>query len=141
VFDIRQFQSTRAPGSKERPKERERRQPRRAPFGHSRRIDLVAAAREATESRFDVLIPCAFNFDAHASKLTKLGPLSILKAKMNPDLHMADELKNTGQGQSLCRVRTQRLSGALSKRLDAKAFPATYKPFWKANRGLQCKSP
>jgi adenine-specific DNA-methyltransferase len=45
-----------------------------------------------------VLIACAFNFDAHASELSKLGPLPILKAKMNPDLHMADELKNTGKG-------------------------------------------
>ena len=63
-----------------------------------RRVDLVAAAREATDARFDVLIACAFNFDAHASELSKLGPLPILKAKMNPDLHMADDLKNTGKG-------------------------------------------
>jgi len=67
-------------------------------FGTLSRIDLVAAAREATEARFDVLIACSFNFDAHASELTRLGPLPILKAKMNPDLHMADELKNTGKG-------------------------------------------
>jgi adenine-specific DNA-methyltransferase len=67
-------------------------------FGTVSRIDLVAAAREATEARFDVLIACAFNFDGHASELSKLGPLPILKAKMNPDLHMADELKNTGKG-------------------------------------------
>ncbi len=67
-------------------------------FGTLSRVDLVAAAREATEGRFDVLIACSFNFDAHASELTRLGPLPILKAKMNPDLHMADELKNTGKG-------------------------------------------
>ncbi len=67
-------------------------------FGTVSRLDLVAAAREASEARFDVLIACAFNFDAHASELTRLGPLPILKAKMNPDLHMADELKNTGKG-------------------------------------------
>ena len=67
-------------------------------FGTVSRVDLVAAAREATEARFDVLIACAFNYDAHASELTKLGPLPILKARMNPDLHMADELKNTGKG-------------------------------------------
>jgi adenine-specific DNA-methyltransferase len=67
-------------------------------FGTLTRPDLVAAAREATEARFDVLIACAFNFDAHASELTKLGPLPILKAKMNPDLHMAEDLKNTGKG-------------------------------------------
>ena len=41
---------------------------------------------------------CAFSYDAHASDLTKLGPLPILKARMNPDLHMADDLKNTGKG-------------------------------------------
>ena len=58
----------------------------------------MAAAREANEARFDVLIVCAFNFDAHSSEITKLGPLPILKAKMNPDLHMSDELKNTGAG-------------------------------------------
>ena len=62
------------------------------------RVDLVAAAREATDARVDVLIACAFNFDAHASELTKLGPLPILKAKMNPDLHMSEDLKNTGKG-------------------------------------------
>ena len=67
-------------------------------FGTVSRIDLVAAAREATDARFDVLIACAFNFDAHSSELSKLGPLPILKAKMNPDLHMADDLKNTGKG-------------------------------------------
>jgi hypothetical protein len=67
-------------------------------FGTVSRIDVVAAAREATDARFDVLIACAFNFDAHASDLSKLGPLPILKAKMNPDLHMAEDLKNTGKG-------------------------------------------
>ena len=67
-------------------------------FGTLSRMDLVTAAREASEARFDVLIACAFNYDAHASELTKLGPLPILKARMNPDLHMADDLKNTGRG-------------------------------------------
>jgi adenine-specific DNA-methyltransferase len=45
-----------------------------------------------------VLIACAFAYDAHASDFTRLGPLPILKAKMNPDLHMAGELKTTGKG-------------------------------------------
>jgi adenine-specific DNA-methyltransferase len=67
-------------------------------FGTVSRPDLTAAAREAMEARFDVLIATAFNFEAHASELMKLGPLPILKAKMNPDLHMAGELKNTGKG-------------------------------------------
>ena len=67
-------------------------------FGTLSRVDLVAAAREATEARFDVLIACAFAYEAHASELSKLGPLPILKARMNADLHMAGELKNTGKG-------------------------------------------
>ncbi len=67
-------------------------------FGTVSRVDLVAAAREATDARFDVLIACAFNFDAHSSELARLGPLQILKVRMNPDLHMADDLKNTGKG-------------------------------------------
>jgi adenine-specific DNA-methyltransferase len=67
-------------------------------FGTTSRPDLMAAAREATEARFDVLIATAFNFEAHASELNQLGPLPILKAKINPDLHMAGELKNTGKG-------------------------------------------
>ena len=67
-------------------------------FGTLSRLDLVTAAREASEARFDVLIACAFNYDAHASELTRLGPMPIIKARMNPDLHMADDLKNTGKG-------------------------------------------
>ena len=67
-------------------------------FGTVTRADLTAAAREALDARFDALIACGFNFDAHTSELTKLGPLPILKAKMNPDLHMSEELKNTGAG-------------------------------------------
>jgi adenine-specific DNA-methyltransferase len=66
-------------------------------FGTLSRVDLAAAAREATENRFDALIACAFNFDAHAN-IDRLGALPILKAKMNPDLHMGGELKNTGKG-------------------------------------------
>jgi adenine-specific DNA-methyltransferase len=67
-------------------------------FGTVTRADLTAAAREALDARFDVLIACGFNFEAHTSELNKLGPLPILKAKMNPELHMSDELKNTGAG-------------------------------------------
>jgi hypothetical protein len=36
--------------------------------------------------------------EAHASDFTKLGRISVLKARMNADLHMADDLKNTGKG-------------------------------------------
>ncbi len=67
-------------------------------FGTVSRPDLVRAAREAGDADFDVLIACAFSYEAHASEFTKLGRIPVLKARMNADLHMADDLKNTGQG-------------------------------------------
>lgn len=67
-------------------------------FGTVSRPDLVAAAREAGDADFDVLIACAFNYDAHSSDFEKLGRIPVLKARMNADLHMADDLKNTGKG-------------------------------------------
>jgi adenine-specific DNA-methyltransferase len=67
-------------------------------FGTVSRQDLVVAAREAADAGFDVLIACAFNYEAHASEFRKLGALPILKARMNADLHMADDLKNNGNG-------------------------------------------
>ncbi len=67
-------------------------------FGTVSRPDLVAAAREAGDADFDVLITCAFNYDAHSSEFDKLGRIPVLKARMNADLHMADDLKNTGKG-------------------------------------------
>ncbi|CAJ4469623.1 adenine-specific DNA methylase [Burkholderia pseudomallei] len=67
-------------------------------FGTVARPDLVSAAREAGDAGFDVLIACAFNYDAHSSDFDKLGRIPILKARMNADLHMADDLKNTGKG-------------------------------------------
>jgi adenine-specific DNA-methyltransferase len=67
-------------------------------FGTVSRPDLVAAAREAADANFDVLIACAFNYDAHSAEFEKLGRIPVLKARMNPDLHMAGELKNTGAG-------------------------------------------
>ena len=54
--------------------------------------------REAADADFDVLVACAFNYDAHASEFNKLGRVPVLKARMNADLHMADDLKNTGKG-------------------------------------------
>ena len=67
-------------------------------FGTVSRPDLVSAAREAGDAGFDVLIACAFNYDAHSSEFNKLGRIPVLKARMNADLHMADDLKNTGKG-------------------------------------------
>lgn len=67
-------------------------------FGTVSRPDLVAAAREAGDADFDAIIACAFNYDAHSSEFNKLGRIPVLKARMNADLHMADNLKNTGKG-------------------------------------------
>lgn len=67
-------------------------------FGTVSRPDLVEAAREAGDADFDVLVACAFSYDAHASEFPKLGRIQVLKARMNADLHMADELKSTGKG-------------------------------------------
>ena len=67
-------------------------------FGTVSRPDLVAAAREAGDAGFDVLIACAFNYDAHSSEFDKLGRINVLKARMNPDMHMAKDLKTTGAG-------------------------------------------
>ena len=67
-------------------------------FGTVSRPDLVEAAREAADADFDVLIACAFNYDAHASDFNKVGRIPVLKARMNADLHMAQDLKNTGKG-------------------------------------------
>lgn len=67
-------------------------------FGTVTRPDLVAAAREAGDADFDVLIACAFNYEAHATEFSKLGRIPVLKARMNADLHMAKDLKTTGKG-------------------------------------------
>ena len=67
-------------------------------FGTVSRPDLVEAAREAADGGFDALIACAFNYEAHTTEFESLGRVPVLKARMNADLHMADELKNTGKG-------------------------------------------
>ncbi|MBF0186083.1 MAG: site-specific DNA-methyltransferase [Magnetococcales bacterium] len=67
-------------------------------FGTVSRPDLVASAREAGDAGFDVLIACAFNYDAHSAEFDKLGRIPVLKARMNPDLHMGGDLKTTGAG-------------------------------------------
>ena len=98
-------------GSKKKPRDTDHGPPATAPatekraaifigpeFGTVSRPDLVAAAREAAEAGFDVLVACAFNYDARASEFNEMGRIPILKARMNADLHMADDLKNTGKG-------------------------------------------
>jgi len=67
-------------------------------FGTVSRPDLVAAAREAGDADFDVLVACAFSYDAHSSEFSNLGRIPVLKARMNADLHMAEDLKKTSKG-------------------------------------------
>ena len=64
-------------------------------FGTVSRADLVRATREAGDADFDALIACAFNYEAHAAEFNKLGRIPVLKARMNADLHMAEDLKKT----------------------------------------------
>ncbi|MBN9433605.1 MAG: site-specific DNA-methyltransferase [Bosea sp.] len=66
-------------------------------YGTVSRPDVTAAAREAMEAGFDLLIVAAFNFDAHASEFDRMGALTVLQARINPDLHMPD-LASTGAG-------------------------------------------
>jgi adenine-specific DNA-methyltransferase len=59
------------------------------------------AAKEAVQGvGFDVLVVCGFAFDPHVSEEAKrYGKLTVLVARMNPDLSMGDELlKKTGAG-------------------------------------------
>jgi adenine-specific DNA-methyltransferase len=59
------------------------------------------AAKEAVKGvGFDMLIICGFAFDPHVSEEAKrYGQLTVLPARMNPDLSMGDELlKKTGAG-------------------------------------------
>jgi adenine-specific DNA-methyltransferase len=59
------------------------------------------AAKEAMQGLgFDILVVCGFAFDPHVTEeVTRYGKLTVLPAKMNPDLTMGDELlKKTGAG-------------------------------------------
>ncbi len=64
--------------------------------------ELVREAAKECGGWFDLLVVCGFAFDSMAdeerSKVTKLGRLTILQARMNPDLLMGDVLKKTGAG-------------------------------------------
>ena len=67
-------------------------------FGTVSRQDLLAAAREAADAGFDVVVACAFAYDAQATEVARLGKIPILKARMNADLHMGEELRKTDKG-------------------------------------------
>ena len=62
---------------------------------------MKEAAKEAVQGvGFDVLVVCGFAFDPHVSEEAKrYGNLTVLAARMNPDLSMGDELlKKTSAG-------------------------------------------
>ncbi|MBI5648603.1 MAG: site-specific DNA-methyltransferase [Ignavibacteriae bacterium] len=64
-------------------------------------MQVKEAAKGAVQGvGFDLLIVCGFAFDPHVSEEVKrYGSLTVLPAKMNPDLAMGDELlKKTGAG-------------------------------------------
>ena len=69
-------------------------------FGSVTRLDMKNAAREAMEGGFDVLLYCAFNYEAYVEEGsdTQMGRLKVLQARMNSDLHMSTDLKDTGSG-------------------------------------------
>jgi adenine-specific DNA-methyltransferase len=58
------------------------------------------AAKEAVSGiGFDILIVCGFAFDPHVSEEAKrYGKLTVLPARINPELLIGDKLKNTGAG-------------------------------------------
>jgi adenine-specific DNA-methyltransferase len=82
------------------------------------------AAKEAVQGvGFDVLVICGFAFDPHVSEEGKrYGKLTVLIARMNPDLSMGDELlKKTGAGNLFMvfgepdiKVTTEGVDGSLT---------------------------
>jgi adenine-specific DNA-methyltransferase len=61
--------------------------------------DFVREAAKEAVKFADLLVIAGFAFDALATETAKLGRLTILKAKINPDLAIGDELlKKTGAG-------------------------------------------
>ena len=64
-------------------------------------MQVKEAAKEAVQGiGYDLLLVCGFAFDPHVSEEAKrYGNLTVLPARMNPDLAMGDELlKKTGAG-------------------------------------------
>jgi hypothetical protein len=57
-------------------------------FGTVSRPNLVSAAKESGDAGFDVLITCAFNYDAHSSDFSKLGRIPSFQ------LHKLDKAKD-----------------------------------------------
>ncbi|MBE6395634.1 MAG: site-specific DNA-methyltransferase [Lentisphaerae bacterium] len=69
-------------------------------FGSVTRLDMRNASREALECGFDALIYCAFNFEAYVEEggASTFGKIKVMLARMNSDLHMSTDLKDTSSG-------------------------------------------
>ena len=80
---------------------------------------LVAAAREAGDADFDVLIACAFNYEAHATEFSKLGRIPVLKARMNADLHMAEDSRIQAKAISLSSLASLIFPSSRERRQDS----------------------
>jgi len=61
------------------------------------------AARAAMDSAFDTLIVCGFAFEAKVNEeaLSRFPRLTVLKARMNSDLHLADKLRSQTNNANL----------------------------------------
>jgi adenine-specific DNA-methyltransferase len=67
-------------------------------FATVQRQDLVEAAAEAADGKFTELLACAFHYAPECADLTAIGRMPILKARMNSELHMSQDLKSDGKG-------------------------------------------
>ena len=68
-------------------------------FGSVTRLEMNACAKEARECGFDLLLVCAFNFEAYVEEGSgNAVGMKTLLARMNADLHMSTDLKETGSG-------------------------------------------
>ena len=54
--------------------------------------------REAADLDFDLLTASAFNYDAQSTEFNNLWHIQVIKDRINADLHMGKELKETGKG-------------------------------------------
>jgi len=56
-------------------------------FGTVTRVDLVEAARECADAGFNVLISCAFNYEAQSTEFDKLGPIPVELSRYAADFN------------------------------------------------------
>src|ERR1700738_3060680 len=107
-------------------------------FGTVQRADLVAAAREAGDAGFDVLIACAFNYEAHTTEFTKLGRRAVHLARTHPNARVLLTTFSDTLASAL-RTKLKRLLSAeprLAERIDVYSLNAIGLRLYKAHVGL-----